>query len=58
MTCNRCGNECTVLINGRGTCCNPFRACRKCVPGTYESKPTPNWMNRLKCDKCGHQRSH
>lgn len=33
------------------------RAClhcaRKGIEGTFKSAPTPNWMNRWICDKCG-----
>jgi len=33
---------------------NPFLLCSKCSNGEYRSKPTASWMNRWKCDKCGH----
>lgn len=33
---------------------NPFLVCRKCGSGEYRSKPTASWMNRWKCDNCGH----
>lgn len=29
--------------------------CGKCRRGTLESDPTPNWMNRWVCDRCGHK---
>lgn len=37
-----------------GTRLNPFLLCRKCSNGEYRSKPTSSWVNRWKCDKCGH----
>jgi hypothetical protein len=30
------------------------KVCRKCKSGTYQLAGTPNWQNRVKCDKCGH----
>lgn len=53
MKCSKCGKDAGVLINGRCCGCNPFRACPKCQTGTLKSAPTPNWMNRFKCDECG-----
>lgn len=32
-----------------------FNACGKCKVGTMKSNPTPTWMNRWICDKCGHK---
>ena len=34
-----------------------FNACGKCKDGTMRGDPTPNWMNRTVCDKCGHKAS-
>lgn len=53
MKCVKCGNDADVLINDRCRNCNPLRACQRCKTGTLVSKPTPNWMNRWKCDSCG-----
>lgn len=53
MNCSKCGKAADILANGRCMSCNPFRACRACPTGTLVSKPTPNWMNRWKCDSCG-----
>jgi len=56
--CCGCGNP--LSASGRCEECigadsrNPFLACRKCLLGEYRSKPTASWMNRWKCDKCGH----
>ena len=55
LTCSRCNKEVNVLVGDRCCDCNPFRACRKCGVGDYVSKPTPSWMNRFVCDKCGHK---
>src|SRR5689334_15259551 len=29
--------------------------CGKCKEGTAVGSPTPSWMNRTVCDKCGHK---
>jgi hypothetical protein len=58
MQCRRCNKEVFATVNGVGVeCCKGLRSCRKCSDGTYQGKPTPNWMNRMVCDKCGHQKS-
>lgn len=57
MNCSKCKAESDVLINGRCSKCWPFRVCKKCEVGTYESKPHPNWMGRWICDTCGHKTS-
>jgi rRNA maturation endonuclease Nob1 len=31
--------------------------CGKCKEGAMKGSPTPNWMNRTICDKCGHKAS-
>lgn len=30
-----------------------IRVCGRCIEGTLESRPKPNWMNRWVCNKCG-----
>jgi hypothetical protein len=58
MICQRCKKWVSAAMNGVGiTCCNGLRACQKCPDGIYQGKPTPNWMNRMECDKCGHEKS-
>jgi hypothetical protein len=57
MKCSRCEKDITVgsEVDGKTvclTCFNPFRRCRKCGRGQLYSAPTPNWMNRWKCDQC------
>jgi hypothetical protein len=58
MRCEKCNSATTVLINGWCCNCNPFRRCHKCGVGTMRNSPTPNWMNRLVCDRCKAKRSH
>lgn len=56
--CDRCGKpESVLMINGRCRECGGFRTCDKCLTGCYESSPTPYWMNRWACDRCGHKTS-
>jgi hypothetical protein len=31
--------------------------CGKCKEGTMVGSPTPNWMNRAICDRCGRKAS-
>jgi hypothetical protein len=52
--CQKCGTQSHALINGRCAACKPFRACRVqgCL-GDLEINPTPDWMNRWVCNKCG-----
>ena len=58
MTCVGCQKETTITVDVGDkrycfTCFDPFRMCKKCRLGQVRSCPTPNWMNRHKCDKCG-----
>lgn len=65
MTCDVCQQECGVVreLGTAKVCmkCNPFRRCgrllggignRVCL-GIFQPAPTPNCMNRQKCDRCG-----
>ncbi|HYE77951.1 MAG TPA: hypothetical protein VEI97_08195 [bacterium] len=54
MSCEKCGKEAAVLINGWCVHCKPFRRCPSpsCGKGTLRHSGTPNWMNRHTCDVC------
>lgn len=53
MKCDKCRQEANALINGRCHRCGGLRVCKTCGIGEYESRPTPNWMNRWVCNHCG-----
>lgn len=55
MICARCKQPSGVLVDGwccRGEC-NGFLRCPACRIGVVKSDPTPNWMNRWTCHRCG-----
>ncbi len=57
MICPRCQQSMSVgtEVDGQTVCLkcfNPFRRCPKCGRGQLKSEPTPNWMDRFRCDQC------